>query len=76
MRRPFIAAARAANLGFFLVTATYCLLSYSPFAYQNFIRPHMIAALASFVVWHHLWFWLMLAITALTLTRALVGQVV
>ena len=49
--RPwFVALARAANLIFFLVTATYCLLSYSPFAYQNFLRPHMVAALATFVL--------------------------
>jgi hypothetical protein len=66
-REPLIALARGANAAFFIVTGTYCLLAYSPFAYQQFIRPHMVAALSSFVVWHHLWFWLLLAVTAATL---------
>lgn len=66
-RSAAIAAARTLNAAFFVTTATYCLLTYSPFAFQQFIRPHLIAALTSFVVWHPLLYWMALAITALTL---------
>jgi hypothetical protein len=62
-----VALARAANTLFFLVTAIYCLLTYNSFAYQQFIRPHLVASLSSFVVWHHLWHWVLLAVTAWTL---------
>lgn len=72
-RSVLVSLARVANAVFFLVTATYCLLSYSPFAYQQFIRPHMVAALSDFVVWHTAGFWLMLAVTALTLAPELRG---
>ena len=66
-RAVFVALARAANAVFFVVTATYCVLTYSSFAYQQFIRPHLVSSLASFVVWHHLWHWVLLGLTALTL---------
>jgi hypothetical protein len=59
--------ARAANTLFFLVTSLYCLLTYSSFAYQQFIRPHLVNWLTGFVAWHHLAFWLMLMVTAWTL---------
>ena len=62
-----IAAARLANAVFFLMTATYCLLTYSSFAYQNFIRPHLINWLSDFVAFHHVGFWVTLGITALTI---------
>jgi hypothetical protein len=61
--------ARAVNAVFFLCTAIYCLLTYSPFAYRQFIKAHLVEGLAEFVVWHHLGFWLVLAITALTMMR-------
>ncbi len=70
-RSVLISLARVANALLFVVTAAYCLLSYSPFAYQQFIRPHMVAALSDFVVWHPFWFWLMLGITAVTLAPEL-----
>lgn len=62
-----IALARVVHALFFLVAATYSLLTYHPFAYQQFIRPHLIGALSSFVTWHHVWYWLVLLATALTL---------
>jgi hypothetical protein len=66
-----IAAARVANAAFFLLTATYCLLTYTPFAYQQFIRPHLINWVSQFVVFHHIGYWLALGITALTMLREL-----
>ncbi len=65
-----IATARVVHALFFLIATTYALLTYHPFAYQQFIRPHLIAALSSFVTWHHLWYWLVLLVTALTLAPA------
>ena len=63
----WIALARAANALFFLLTATYCVLTYSSFAYQQFIRPRMVASLAGFVAFHHLWHWVLLGVTVVTL---------
>ncbi|HUR35244.1 MAG TPA: sulfatase-like hydrolase/transferase [Vicinamibacterales bacterium] len=63
----FVVLARTANALFFLVTATYCILTYSSFAYQQFIRPRLVSSLAGFVAFHHLWHWLFLGITLLTL---------
>src|SRR5262245_39062845 len=66
-RPGLVAVARFVNAAFFLVTATYCILTYSSFAYQQFIRPRLVASLSSFVVWHPLWHWVMLGLTVLTL---------
>lgn len=66
-RSTVVALARVANASFFLLTSLYCLLTYSSFAYQQFIRPHLINWLSGFVVWHHLGFWLALIITGWTL---------
>jgi hypothetical protein len=66
-----IAAARAANAAFFLLTAVYCLLTYTPFAYQQFIRPHLINWLSGFVVFHHIGYWVVLGVTAITMLREL-----
>lgn len=63
------AAARAVNAAFFLVTGFYCLLTYNAFAYQQFIKPHLVSWLSEFTAWHHLWFWLMVGMTALTVLR-------
>jgi hypothetical protein len=62
-----VAAARTLHAIFFLVTATYCLLTYSPFAYQQLIRPHLISGLGSFVAWHHIGYWLIFLITLLSM---------
>ena len=66
-RSTLVALARGINAIFFLLTSTYCLLTYSSFAYQQFIRPHLVNWLTGFVVWHHLGFWLVLILTAWTL---------
>ena len=67
MPAVWLVVARVANTVFFLVTSLYCLLTYSSFAYQQFIRPHLVSWLTGFVTWHHLAFWLMLILTAWTL---------
>ncbi len=61
-----IAVARLAHCVFFLLTAAYCLLTYNAFAYRQFIKPHLVVWLTDFVIWHHAWFWLVVAVTAAT----------
>jgi uncharacterized membrane protein len=70
-RASWIAAARVANAAFFLATATYCLLTYSSFAYQQFVKPHLVMWLSEFVVWHHAGHWVMLGVTGLSMGREL-----
>ncbi len=55
---PWVALARFGNALYFLLTAAYCVLTYSSFAYQQFIRPRLVASLTAFIVWHPLWHWL------------------
>jgi sulfatase-like protein len=66
-RSTLIALARALNATFFVLTSVYCLLTYSPFTYQQFVKPNVSVALAAFAVWHVSLYWLFLSITALTL---------
>jgi hypothetical protein len=66
-RSAIIALVRAANASFFLTTSLYCLLSYNAFAFQQFIKPHLIAALTGFFVWYGALYWIVLLATALTL---------
>ena len=66
-RSAVIATVRAVNAVFFLATSLYCLLSYNAFAFQQFIKPHLIAALTNFTIWHGELYWLVLLATALTL---------
>jgi arylsulfatase A-like enzyme len=62
-----IAAGRALNALFFLATAVYCLLTFSPFAYEQFIQPHVVAWLSNFVLLYAYFYWLAFFITLLTL---------
>jgi hypothetical protein len=62
-----IALARVLNTSFFFVTSVYCLLAYSPFTYQQFIKPNVSAGASEFAVWHAHLHVLVLSITALTL---------
>src|SRR3989304_853112 len=72
VRRPsLIALARALNALFFVVTSLYCLLIYSPFSYQQFIKPKVSLVVAAFAFWHLALYWLVLGVTALTLAPAL-----
>jgi len=68
MQRPgVIAAARALNAMFFFAVATYGLLTYSPFAYGQFIKPDIIPAIRAFVGLSPALFWLAFLLTLLTL---------
>ena len=66
-RTTVVAIARALNAAFFLTTSVYCILSYSSFAYYQFIRPEVFYWPGAFVALHHVLFWLMWFIAALTL---------
>src|SRR5262249_25076639 len=47
---------------FFLLTSLYCLLSYIPFTYEAFIKTRLIPTLYQFAKWHHVLYWLALAL--------------
>src|SRR5581483_2369729 len=63
----FVMAGRAVNTVFFLATSVYCILTFSPFAYEQFIQPHVVAWVSNFVVLHADFYWLALFVTLLTL---------
>ena len=68
IRRPsLVALARAFHAAVLIGTSMYCLLIYSPFTYQQFIKPQVSAGLAALAVWHSALYWLAIAVTALTL---------
>ena len=70
MRRvppAFLVFVRGVNALFFLTTTIYAILTYSPFAYEQFIQPNMIAWLSNFVFLHTDFYWLTLCLTLLTL---------
>lgn len=72
VRRPaLVALSRALNAVLCIGTSIYCLLVYVPFTYQQFIRPQLSAPLAALAVWHAALYWLVLAITVLTMAPAL-----
>jgi len=66
-----IGLARALNAAYFVGTCVYCLLSYSSFAYQQFIKPQLVGWIPDMAATHHQWFWLTLLVTAPTLVPAL-----
>jgi hypothetical protein len=70
-RRDATAGARLLNAVFFLAVSAYGVLSYSPFAYEQFIKPNVVPALTDFVLVSPWLFWLALLITLLTLMPAL-----
>ena len=71
MRPVAFALARALNTAFFLATSIYCLLAYSPFAYQQFLKPAVISWVPDFIAIHTALFWLVFLITMLTLKAQL-----
>ena len=71
VRRRLLVFGRLVNLAFFLLTSLYCLLESSPFANEQFIRPRVAEWLADFVVFHVDFYWLALAMTALTMAPLL-----
>jgi hypothetical protein len=68
-----VAVGRVVNAAFYLAVAAFCLLSYSPFAYGQFIKPNVVPALTDFVTlspWLDL---IALLVTTLTLMPQLRG---
>ena len=66
--RPFaIGVARAVNALVFLSTAAYCLLAYSPFGYQQFLKPEVLPWIPDFLAVQTALFWLAWLVTLLTL---------
>src|SRR5207247_10970296 len=66
-----IAAARIAHAGVLLAIAAFCFLSYSPFAYGQFIKPNVVPDLNDFVVLLPWFFALTVLATVLTLLPVL-----
>ena len=72
MRRGAIAGARVVHAAFFLAVSAYSFLSYSPFAYEQFIKPNVVPALTAFVAlspWLFLVAWLLTLLTVMPQLR-------
>ncbi len=67
MRRALLLAGRAVFIGFWFMTAAYCLIAFVPFTYIEVIQFEVVPALTSFAKWHPYLFWIALAAVALTL---------
>jgi len=46
---------------------SYGVTTYSPFAFDMFVRPQLFPPLSQFVAWFHVWYWAAYAISLLTL---------
>lgn len=51
----------------FLITWGYGVTTYSPFAFDMFVRPRLLPELVTFVNWHHVFYWIAFGASALTL---------
>lgn len=71
MTGAVIGIARGLNAAYFVGTCVYCLLSYSSFAYAQFIKPQLVGWIPGVAATHHQWFWLTVLITTPTLVPAL-----
>ena len=71
MKALWFPAARGFNTLFFVGSSLYCLLGYSSFANEQFIRPQLIPWLPGLVNHHHEIFWLALLVTLPTLVPAI-----
>lgn len=52
---------------FALLTWAYGVATYSPFAFEMFIRPRLVTSLSDFVAWHHALYWVAYLAAAVTL---------
>jgi len=68
-----VAYARLLNALFFVTVSAYGLLSYSPFAYGQFIKPNVVPSLSEFVIVSPWMFWVALLVTLLTTVPQLRG---
>lgn len=64
MKTASLLVARGLNAIYFVAGTVYCLLSHSPFAYEQFIRPQLIGWLPDLVANNH---WLYLATIVITI---------
>jgi hypothetical protein len=74
INRWIVAAARLLAAAIFLATWAYGVTTYSPFAFDMFIRPQLLPQLAAFVTWHHAWYWAAYLLAALSLVPELAGR--
>jgi len=73
IQRSAFLIARAVAALIFLLTWGYGVTTYSPFAFDMFVRPQLFPQLATFVAWHHVWFWVALGLSAATLIPEVMG---
>ena len=71
MRSFTHSVARGLNALYFAGSSVYCLLAYSSFANEQFIRPQLIDWLPGLVAHHHELFWLTVVVTLPTLVPIL-----
>ena len=64
---------RAAVAAFWLLTWAYGLIVSVRFAFEQFIRPQLFPWVTQFVIWHHVWYWAALFVSAATLVPDLVA---
>lgn len=67
MKALAFAVLRGLNTSYFVASSLYCVLSYSSFAYAQFIRPQLVGWLPDVIAIQHLSFWLTLVVTVPTL---------
>ena len=70
-RQPMIGrllfyAGRFTAAAIFLITWGYGVTTYSPFAFDMFVRPRLLPELVTFVNWHHVFYWIAFTASALT----------
>jgi hypothetical protein len=71
MRSLTLSLARLLSTVYFVGSSLYCLLGYSSFANEQFIRPQLIGWLPGLVARHHELFWLTVLVTLPTLVPTL-----
>ncbi len=67
MLRLLFYAGRFTAAAIFLITWGYGVTTYSPFAFDMFVRPRLLPELVTFVNWHHIFYWIAFSASALTL---------
>lgn len=67
IRSKLFVALRLGVIGFALLTWTYGVATFSPFAFDMFIRPRLMPSLSDFVAWHHVLYWVAYLATVVTL---------
>ena len=71
MRYGLFVLARFAVALFVLCTWAYGVATYSPFAFDMFVRPQLFPLVNAFVAWHHVWYWAAYLVSVATLASDL-----